>query len=80
MNRNIQRPVGRPLIINRTLVNSICRAVESEILPQSIICRRFNIVPQTLQHWIDTGQAAKDKSVSDLTPRDVLCVELATQN
>ena len=80
MNRNIQRPVGRPLIINKTLVNSsICRAAENEILPKNIICKRFNIVPQTLQHWIDTEQNCKDKPLSDLTPRDVLCVQLSNQ-
>ena len=79
MTRNIQRPVGRPLIINKTLVNSICRAAENEILPKNIICKRFNIVPQTLQHWIDTGQNSKDKPLSDLTPRQVLCVQLSTQ-
>ena len=79
MTRNIPRPVGRPLIINKTLVNSICRAAENEILPQNIICKRFNIVPQTLQHWIDTGQNCKDKPLSDLTPRQVLCVQLSTQ-
>ena len=79
MTRNIPRPVGRPLIINKTLVNSFCRAAENEILPQNIICKRFNIVPQTLQHWIDTGQNCKDKPLSDLTPRQVLCVQLSTQ-
>ena len=79
MTRNIPRPVGRPLIINKTLVNSICRAAENEILPKNIICKRFNIVPQTLQHWIDTGQNCKDKPLSDLTPRDVLCVQLSNQ-
>ena len=79
MGRNVKRNVGRPLIINKTLVGSICRAAENEILPKNIICKRFNIVPQTLQHWIDTGQNYKDKPFGDLTPRQVLCVQLSTQ-
>ena len=78
MKKNIQ-PVGRPLLINKTLVNSICQAAENEILPKNIICRRFNIVPQTFQHWIDTGQKCKGKPLSDLTQRQVLCVQFATQ-
>ena len=79
MTRNIKRSVGRPLIINKTLVSSICRAAENEILPKNIICKRFNIVPQTLQHWLDTGLKCKGTPLGDLTSRQVLCVEFATQ-
>ena len=79
MTRNIKRSTGRPLIINQTLIHSICRAAESEILPKNIICKRFNIVPNTLQHWIDTGQKCKGKPLGDLTTRQVLCVQFATQ-
>ena len=73
------RSVGRPLLLNQTLVNSICRAAEDEILPQAEVCRRFNILYQTYQHWLDTGVACQQKPETDLTPREKLCVEMSTR-
>lgn len=73
------RPVGRPLTLNPTLLNGICRAASDEILPQVEICRRFDILYQTYSHWLSTGKACKNKSEIELTPRQKLCVELSTR-
>ena len=71
MNQDFKiRPMGRPLLLNKTLVNSICRAVEDEMLPREIITERFNIFPQTFAGWIETGQACKNKPLEVLTIRE----------
>ena len=80
MNQDFKiRPMGRPLLLNKTLVNSICRAVEDEMLPREIITERFNIFPQTFAGWIETGQACKNKPLEELTIRETLCVQLSTR-
>ena len=80
MNQDLKiRPAGRPLSLNKTLVNSICRAVEDEILPTEIITERFNIFPQTFSGWIETGRACKNKPLEVLTIRETLCVQLSTR-
>ena len=71
------RPVGRPMTLNPTLVNSICRAAEDEILPQDEICLRFDVSEQKYRNWLKIGTACQNKN--ELTDFQKLCVELSTR-
>ena len=76
---NQTHPVGRPLLLNKPLINRWCRAAEDEILPGWELCNRFNIFYQTYWNWIETGKACKNEPTGELTKKQALCVELETR-
>ena len=70
------KPMGRPLKINPTLVNAICRAAQDEILPVAQIYERLDIFRQTFDFWMIEGREQRGQPIDDLSPRSILCVEL----
>ena len=71
-----KNPVGRPKKINKTLINAICAAVESEMLPIKMIPVRFHVKRNAFRNWIFTGRVAMDKTDSDLSEYQRQCREL----
>lgn len=68
---------GRPLVINSTLIDEICRAADVDMLPLTQIRKRFGLNRQTLRDWVLEGRKLRGEPMDDLLPRAILCVELA---
>ena len=67
---------GRPSKINILVVNSICQAVETEMIPIKIICSRLGVAYDTFRAWESAARTAIDKTDSVRSEHERLCCEL----
>ena len=69
----MQKRRGRPTMLNRELVHSICSVVEIEMISLKIVCQRFDIKEDTMALWISTGRNAMQRLFSAMTDYEKNC-------
>ena len=63
-------------LLNEKIIDNICEAVDSEILPIRKVGSRFKVEQGTLNMWISTGKKRLKTPAEYLTDHEKLCVAL----